>query len=247
MAGRPEIIKTAIGKRLRELRGSDNRSQFADKIDSNKSTYGNYERGDRSPDLDFLKSISKSIGVNLNWLALGIGPKELGATEIVPPNDSPELQPPPPAVRQAPIAGMASCGPDGWSRLTTTQFQAELPKSLQSDKDAFAVISRGESMQPFGIYEGYLCFCSPATKLLIGDIVCIERKGEDDKISLTIKKLGIISHGAYEIIGYRPTQEIPSLALHGKEYQELFWEAVNVKDVERISVVTHIYTRPSAY
>ena len=149
--------------------------------------------------------------------------------------------------KNAPVLGLASCGSDGWARMDGSKFRAELPKSIQNDPDAFAVISKGESMQPFGIYEGYLCYCSPATELLIGDIVCVERKGDDGEVSLTIKKLGMIGHGAYEIIGYMPLKESLSSANHGKQSQELFWETVHIDDIERISVVTHIHTRPSAY
>ena len=75
MAGRPENIKTPVGKRLRELRGGLTRDQFSDQIGCNKATYGNYERGDRSPELDFLTKLIQATGVSLNWVATGKGPK----------------------------------------------------------------------------------------------------------------------------------------------------------------------------
>jgi len=245
---RPEIVKTPFAKRLKEVRGVIKREAFALQLGISERSLGNYERGDRLPDSAFLATLGQSTEYNLNWLLTGVGPKKAGKAALSSPSsddfDLPEILN---RDRQAPIAGLASCGPDGWSRLESTQFRAELPKSIQHDKDAFAVISRGESMQPFGIYEGYLCFCSPATERLIGDIVCIERKEENGETSLTIKKLGMIGHGAVEIIGYLPLKETVSSGVHSKQSQELFWETVHNDDIERISVVTHIHTRPSAY
>ncbi|MBL4730992.1 MAG: helix-turn-helix transcriptional regulator [Rhizobiaceae bacterium] len=205
---------------------------------------GKWRDGKSKPQFFGVGRLATEAGVDLNWLLTGEGPEpsEVASPAIIQRPNNPK-----PVAKNAPVLGLASCGPDGWARMDGSKFRAELPKSIQNDPDAFAIISRGESMQPFGIYEGYLCYCSPATELLIGDIVCVERKEDDGEISLTIKKLGIIGHGAYEIIGYMPLKESLSSANHGKQSQELFWETVNKTDIERISVVTHIHTRPSAY
>ncbi len=240
---RPEKTKTKFGQRLREVRGSVKREVFARQLDITERSLGNYERGDRVPDSVFLEKIRLNSGVNLNWLLTGEGAMKQAKDKT-----SPEAPVSPTQdVRQIPINGLASCGPEGWSRLETMQFQAEAPKSIQWDKDAFAVIAKGESMQPMGIYEGFLCFCSPATEMRIGDIVCVERKDPDGAISLTIKKLGVIGHDAVELIGYLPLEETPSSGTRGEQFQKLFWETVYNRDIERISVVTHIYTRPSAF
>lgn len=240
---RPKVIKTELAQRLIEARHPVERSELAKLTGVSDRTIGNYERGESRPDTQFLHKLTDVMQINLNWLITGKGSKKINGDDLSEPNVKHQGG----KSRQAPITGLASCGPDGWSRLESTQFRAELPISIQDDKGAFAVISRGESMQPFGIYEGYLCFCSPATELLIGDIVCIERIEENGDISLTIKKLGMIGHGAVEIIGYLPLKETVTSGVHSKQSQELFWETVHNDDIERISVVTHIHTRPSAY
>lgn len=195
--------------------------------------------GKSKPQFFAMCSLAESAGIKIEWLLSGklpMRPDQKPVSESLPTGDARKVQ----------LIGMASCGEDGWARLETTLFEAETPKTISNDPDAFAIIARGESMQPFGIYEGFLCFCSPATELKIGDIVCVERKLEDGTISLTIKKLGMIGHGAFEIIGYSPLEEVPGYGSKGYQFQKLFWETVHEKEIDRISVVTHIHTRPSA-
>lgn len=231
------VADTGFHERVKQLLDSSqkfkNQSDLARNIEVTQSTLNHVFKGGE-PGLLMIRKLARAFDVSTDMLVFGVE------------NENSEPRPLT-TCRLAPITGLASCGEDGWSRLESTQFQAELPKSIEDDKDAFAVISRGESMQPFGIYEGYLCFCSPALEPKIGDIVCVERMGDDDEISLTIKKLGLIGHGAVEIIGYLPLKENPSSGLHSKQFQELFWETVPMKDIERLSVVTHIHTRPSSY
>ncbi|MBL4598557.1 MAG: helix-turn-helix domain-containing protein [Rhizobiaceae bacterium] len=243
--GRPKKTAPGIGERLISLQyPGEKQGDFAQRIGVAVGTIGNYVRGDREPSTDFLLRLRNKTGVDLNWLLTGEGHEPAKPVQFV---NNQHQDTGRRNAKNAPVLGLASCGLDGWARMDGSKFRAELPKSIENDPDAFAVISKGESMQPFGIYEGYLCYCSPATELLIGDIVCVERKGDDGEISLTIKKLGMIGHGAYEIIGYMPLKESLSAASHAKQSQELFWETVHIDDVERISVVTHIHTRPSAY
>lgn len=241
--GRKENIKTELGQRIRSLRKEQNRADFCLEIGVNERTYANYERGTRVPDATTLVELSNITGVDLHWLLTGTSANSIETKDPIEPPVSP-----PTGATSIPILGLASCGPDGWARLETSISRAETPTSIRFDKDAFAVTARGESMLPFGITEGVLCYCSPATELNIHDIVCIERhiKGSDE-ISLTIKKLGIIGTGAYEIIGYEPLEESPSGARHGNQYQKLIWEVVPFDEIARISVVTHIYTRPTVF
>jgi len=73
---RPERIKTPLGQRLSDVRkalGYDERVAFADLLGLPKDTLGNYERGDREPDLRLLAVYRDRFGVDLNWLATGEG------------------------------------------------------------------------------------------------------------------------------------------------------------------------------
>lgn len=67
---RPEISKTPLAQRLRELRGSLERDQWADGLGVSKTTIANYERGDRVPDASFLEKLA-DMGVNMQWLITG--------------------------------------------------------------------------------------------------------------------------------------------------------------------------------
>jgi transcriptional regulator with XRE-family HTH domain len=64
-----------FGRRLRELRGEQSQADFATRTGINHTSYGLYERGARSPDLDFLIRLHKATGASLDWLA-GIRPAQ---------------------------------------------------------------------------------------------------------------------------------------------------------------------------
>lgn len=59
-----------IGSRIRELRKDRNMTlrELADALGIPFTTLGNYERGDRKPDLQFILDVSKYFGVSLNFL-----------------------------------------------------------------------------------------------------------------------------------------------------------------------------------
>lgn len=72
---RPEVIKTPLGQRLRDIRarfGDPERVDFASRLGISMGSLANYERGDRVPDSDVLAGYAR-IGVNLNWLVSGDG------------------------------------------------------------------------------------------------------------------------------------------------------------------------------
>lgn len=68
---RPETIKTDLGQRIRTLRGNETRDAFCERNGFTKETFGNYERGDRVPDSEFLAQLREKTGVDLNWLTTG--------------------------------------------------------------------------------------------------------------------------------------------------------------------------------
>lgn len=216
-------------ERLQQLKGSMNEAEFARMVGIPATTMKNYY-GKSMPSLDRAAKIATAFGKSLDWLY------GLDDGAIIESAD----------ISAAPVIGLAACGSDGWAHLANSHFNAEVPHQITNDPDAFAVISTGSSMQPFGIYEGYLCWCSPAMALKVGHIVCVERRNQTTgEVMLTIKKLGVIGHGAYEIIGYEPAIETPSDATHAIETQKVFWETVPENEIERISVVTHILTTPT--
>ncbi len=65
----------SISTRIKELRDSKNMNQsaFAQKIGASQAAISRYERGDRAPDSDFLRSLVDVFDVNLTWLLTGRG------------------------------------------------------------------------------------------------------------------------------------------------------------------------------
>ena len=71
----------STGKRIKELRGPTTQAEFADILGIHKNTLGNYERGQRTPDVEFLALVSKKLGVSTHWLVFGEGPVFLTPSE----------------------------------------------------------------------------------------------------------------------------------------------------------------------
>ena len=62
-------------ERIKEIRSKLNLSvaKLADKIDIPARTITGYERGERTPSVEFLASLSKILNVNANWFLTGQG------------------------------------------------------------------------------------------------------------------------------------------------------------------------------
>lgn len=67
----------AIGARIAEARGRRTQAQFAEAVGSTEITVGRYERGDRSPDADFLLACAERENLSIHWLLFGIPPRRL--------------------------------------------------------------------------------------------------------------------------------------------------------------------------
>jgi transcriptional regulator with XRE-family HTH domain len=62
-----------IGDRIRRVRGALSQDEFAAQLGISKSAVGKYERGERQPDSDALRSLRDVRGVDINWLLTGEG------------------------------------------------------------------------------------------------------------------------------------------------------------------------------
>jgi len=74
---RPQIAKTPLAERLTEVRkalGYEARQPFAQLLKMHPDTLGGYERGDSTPDHEFLGMYKRRFGVNIDWLITGEGP-----------------------------------------------------------------------------------------------------------------------------------------------------------------------------
>jgi phage repressor protein C with HTH and peptisase S24 domain len=73
---RAEVIKTALGQRLRDVRravGDRPRDVFAKDIGLSSKTIANYERGDTQPDASAISAYRERFNVDANWLVTGDG------------------------------------------------------------------------------------------------------------------------------------------------------------------------------
>ena len=77
-------MTNTIGDRLAYIRGGWSQATFAGILNVHKNTVGNYERGDRTPDADFLKKLIDA-GYNANWVITGEGPMLL--QDLAPPDE----------------------------------------------------------------------------------------------------------------------------------------------------------------
>jgi transcriptional regulator with XRE-family HTH domain len=66
--------RNRIGERLKLARGTTSQGEYSKLLGVTTNTIGRYERGERTPDVDFISAICKETGVNPRWLILGEEP-----------------------------------------------------------------------------------------------------------------------------------------------------------------------------
>lgn len=84
---RPEIIKTDLGRRLRDVRrllGDPDRESFAEKLGVSARSLATYERGDSEPNSGVLSAYKELHGININWLLSGDGEMFINAAKAPP-------------------------------------------------------------------------------------------------------------------------------------------------------------------
>ncbi|WP_439531531.1 XRE family transcriptional regulator [Marinobacter adhaerens] len=70
--GTQNVIATAIGERLTQIRGAKSQGAFAKELGVHKNSLGHYERGNRVPDAETLLKLVE-MGFDANWLLTGKG------------------------------------------------------------------------------------------------------------------------------------------------------------------------------
>ena len=68
------MISTTIGERIRQVRGSTSRKDFAPELSIHVTTLQRYEDGERSPDAEFLSRLCRWKSIRADWLLTGEGP-----------------------------------------------------------------------------------------------------------------------------------------------------------------------------
>jgi len=73
---------STLKDRIRQIRGDEPQSHFANSIAVHKETLSRWERGETKPDVEALQRICSLYGVNPAWLLLGEGPMRLEDSEV---------------------------------------------------------------------------------------------------------------------------------------------------------------------
>lgn len=61
----------SIGSRIRNIRGKESRSSFAEKLNIGTATLQRYEGGERVPDIEFLTKLQEITGYSFDFLIYG--------------------------------------------------------------------------------------------------------------------------------------------------------------------------------
>lgn len=64
-------MTSSIGSRIRNIRGKESRSSFAERLGIGTATLQRYESEERSPDIDFLSKLQVTTGYSLDYLVYG--------------------------------------------------------------------------------------------------------------------------------------------------------------------------------
>lgn len=74
----------SFSERIASLRGSSSRKDFAETLGIHANTLGNYERGERTPDVEFAALLCRKLDISPRWLLTGEGPMRGGDRESAP-------------------------------------------------------------------------------------------------------------------------------------------------------------------
>lgn len=150
-----------------------------------------------------LPALARALGVNLEWLATGNGPRQLNGlrSEAVNQQVSPTQHgaighTPKGASNDGPddmlrVLGMAEGGPDGWNLWNGEIVQyIRRPDNLLGVPSAYGVYVAGASMEP-AYYPGYVLHIHPGKPITNGCYVLVQRKPrqEGDPPLAVVKRL----------------------------------------------------------
>jgi transcriptional regulator with XRE-family HTH domain len=68
-------LSTALGSRIKEVRGQLNQEEFSQLLGVNRNTLRAYERGVHQPNAEFLALLSSKFSLSPAWILLGEGPR----------------------------------------------------------------------------------------------------------------------------------------------------------------------------
>lgn len=157
---------------------------LAELLEMSASTLGSYERGDRTPSLDFAKNLNQKLSVNTNWFTTGKGDKYLTKEPDGNHNNFVKI----------PIRGFVSasmgCGASVYDESTTGYYS--ISKKLVKDigvspKSLEMIFAQGDSMLPTISSGDSLIIDTSRKEIYDGKVYCVRIEGQ-----LYAKRLQII-------------------------------------------------------
>ena len=130
-----------------------------------------------------------------------------------------------------PLIGLAACGHEWCTTMRLAISAAPVPAAYSPEM--FAVAAIGTSMQPCGIYEGFILYCDPSRGVEIDDLVYVER--EDKTVSIKLYK-GLENQIWHKFVSWLPPDE--------NNRQEMQTVSMHKSNVIRIVPVIFIQRKP---
>jgi phage repressor protein C with HTH and peptisase S24 domain len=202
-------------KRLRERAGMSVR-EVAAAIDRPSSTYASYEDKFKREFLpvELIRSLipvfgSRGVPSADLWKLAGVAPEpDQPAPSIESPARPAELPAQVEMVRDVPVLGIASCGPDGIFAFESGTIDfVRRPPRLRGIADAYALYVQGSSMSPWR-EEGQLVYVHPKQPVRNGDYVVVQIRGREHPEEAYIKRLSRRTPNELRLEQFNPAKEI---------------------------------------
>jgi phage repressor protein C with HTH and peptisase S24 domain len=185
--GRPRKIKSQLASRLIEARGQLSIEKVVENCDVAASTYAGYERGDTTPDAEFIGKFIKLTGAD---------PWRLLTGDTVPANDDLPLDddaPLPALVDRLELQVSAGPGASGAAAaVERVPFSAQMLRRQSLRPDELAVLEvRGDSMEPV-LEDGDMVLVDKAASKPVSGKMYVVARGTDLQIKwVTVMRSGI--------------------------------------------------------
>ncbi|MEZ6854180.1 helix-turn-helix domain-containing protein [Halodesulfovibrio aestuarii] len=167
----PDVWPTSAIDRIKLAIGAKTNAELARDLDVWAGDIEEWPKNRVIP-REWHNKLLKKYGLSPSWINSGKFPTNA------------EIPPAPPVVkgRILPVTGLATCGVQGWECKNELALTVDTTQDLSAK--AFAVIPTGNSMEPEGIREGYICYVDPEREPVPNDAVYIERKDHTATIKL---------------------------------------------------------------
>lgn len=188
------IKNEAFHRRLALLIGTEEPFRWAKRMDIPGATFARMWNNYDIPKHEHLCRIAQRCNISLDWLLMGSEQNPSGEESFA----------------ILPLVGFANCGvAQGWYNESDSSGGILLP-SFMAEKNAFAVLCRGFSMQPAGIRDGNVCIVYPDRPVETGKPALIRTKsfvGEREVVLSTIKMFDSEDDKSVSISGWLDPDE----------------------------------------